>query len=97
MLQKTPNTALRILMCVLKFLLVAFFYSSVGHGGASAYLAAFALIGMAPASMRPAALCLNVLVASIGLYKFYAHYRFYDYDAIRSSTHKAHAHYTFAV
>jgi uncharacterized protein len=51
--------------------LAALLFSSVGHGGASAYLASFALIGMAPASMRPAALCLNVLVASIALYKFY--------------------------
>lgn len=51
--------------------LAAILFSSVGHGGASAYLATFALIGMAPASMRPAALCLNVLVASIALYKFY--------------------------
>lgn len=51
--------------------LAALLFSSVGHGGASAYLATFALIGMAPVSMRPAALCLNVLVASIGLYKFY--------------------------
>ena len=51
--------------------LAALLFSSVGHGGASAYLATFALIGMAPASMRPAALCLNVLVASITLYKFY--------------------------
>ena len=51
--------------------LAALLFSAVGHGGASAYLAAFALIGLAPASMRPAALCLNVLVASIGLYKFY--------------------------
>lgn len=50
--------------------LAALLFSSVGHGGASAYLAAFALVGMAPASMRPAALCLNVLVASIALYKF---------------------------
>ncbi len=49
----------------------ALLFSSVGHGGASAYLAAFALIGLAPASMRPAALCLNVLVASIALVKFY--------------------------
>ena len=49
----------------------ALLFSSVGHGGASAYLAAFALIGLVPASMRPAALCLNVLVASIALYKFY--------------------------
>lgn len=51
--------------------LVALLFSSVGHGGASAYLAAFAIIGMAPVSMRPAALCLNVLVACIALYKFY--------------------------
>jgi len=51
--------------------LAALLFSSVGHGGASAYLAAFALIGMTPVSMRPAALFLNVLVASIGLYKFY--------------------------
>jgi uncharacterized protein len=49
----------------------ALLFSSVGHGGASAYLAVFALVSMAPAEMRPAALCLNVLVASIGLYKFY--------------------------
>lgn len=51
--------------------LAALLFSSVGHGGASAYLATFALVGMAPASMRPAALCLNVLVASIALYKLY--------------------------
>jgi uncharacterized protein len=59
-----------ILLIPLIFL-AALFFSSVGHGGASAYLAAFALIGIAPESMRPAALCLNVLVASIALYKFY--------------------------
>ena len=51
--------------------LAALLFSSVGHGGASGYLATFALIDLAPASMRPAALCLNVLVASIALYKFY--------------------------
>jgi uncharacterized protein len=51
--------------------LAALLFSSVGHGGASGYLAAFALIGLAPDTMRPAALCLNVLVASIALYKFY--------------------------
>lgn len=60
-----------ILLLVPLIFLAALLFSSVGHGGASAYLATFALIGMAPASMRPAALCLNVLVASIGLYKFY--------------------------
>jgi uncharacterized membrane protein YfcA len=51
--------------------LAALLFSSVGHGGASAYLAVFALASMAPAEMRPAALGLNVLVASIGLYKFH--------------------------
>jgi uncharacterized membrane protein YfcA len=47
-------------------LLAAALYSSVGHAGASGYLAAMALMGMAPASMRVTALALNVLVASIG-------------------------------
>jgi uncharacterized membrane protein YfcA len=51
--------------------LSALLYSSVGHGGASAYLASMALIGIAPETMRPAALVLNVAVASIALYKFY--------------------------
>lgn len=51
--------------------LSALLYSSVGHGGASAYLAVMALLGLAPETMRPAALVLNVAVASIALYKFY--------------------------
>lgn len=50
--------------------LAAFIFASVGHGGATAYLAVFALLALQPASMRPAALCLNVLVASIALFKF---------------------------
>lgn len=60
-----------ILLLIPLVFCAALLFSSVGHGGATAYLASFALIGMAPASMRPAALCLNVLVASIALYKFY--------------------------
>lgn len=60
-----------IILLIPLIFLSALLFSSVGHGGASAYLATFSLIGMAPASMRPAALCLNVLVASIALYKFY--------------------------
>lgn len=50
--------------------LAAFLYSSVGHGGASAYLAVLALVGTAPAVMRPTALLLNVLVAGIGTVQF---------------------------
>ncbi|MDG1096378.1 MAG: sulfite exporter TauE/SafE family protein [Methylophilaceae bacterium] len=49
----------------------ALLYASVGHGGASGYLAVMALLSVAPESMRPAALALNVLVSSIALYKFY--------------------------
>ena len=49
----------------------ALLYSSVGHGGASGYLAAMALFGMAPAVMKPTALVLNIIVAAIASFKFY--------------------------
>lgn len=39
-------------------------YTSVGHAGASAYIALMALFGVAPAIMRPTGLALNILVAS---------------------------------
>ena len=52
-------------------LVAAFGYAAVGHGGASAYLAALALAGVAPAEMRPIALVLNLLVSALGSYKFY--------------------------
>jgi uncharacterized membrane protein YfcA len=51
--------------------LVAVLYSSVGHGGASGYIAAMALFGIAPAVMRPTALVLNVLVSSMGTYRLH--------------------------
>ena len=43
----------------------ALLYASVGHAGASGYLAVMALVGVAPAVMKPTALILNVLVAAI--------------------------------
>src|SRR5258706_9803610 len=52
-------------------LVAAFLYASVGHGGASAYIAVMALAGIAPAEMRPLALQLNVLVSAIATFKFY--------------------------
>lgn len=52
------------------FFVVAALYSSVGHGGASGYLAIFALAGVAPATAAPAALALNVLVAGISFLGF---------------------------
>ncbi len=51
-------------------LFAAFVYASVGHGGASAYLAAMALAGIAPAEMRPVALALNVVVSAVATVKF---------------------------
>jgi uncharacterized membrane protein YfcA len=53
------------------FLVAAALYASVGHAGASAYLAAMALVGVAPDVMRPTALTLNVLVASIVVVRFW--------------------------
>jgi uncharacterized membrane protein YfcA len=52
------------------FLIMAVLYSSVGQGGGSGYLAAMALMGMAPDNIRPTALTLNIVVAGIGLWKF---------------------------
>jgi uncharacterized membrane protein YfcA len=51
-------------------LVVALLYSSVGHGGASGYLAAMALVGLAPEEMKPTALLLNVLVSAVGSVRF---------------------------
>lgn len=52
------------------FLAVAALYSSVGHAGASGYIAAMALLGFAPEQLRPTALALNLLVGGIGLWRF---------------------------
>ena len=57
-------------LLALAFFAGAVLYSSVGHAGASGYLAAMAFAGMAPATMRPTALVLNLLVASIASVRF---------------------------
>src|SRR5947199_1058393 len=51
--------------------LIAFLYSSVGHAGASGYIATMTLFGLAPTIIRPTALVLNILVASIGAFQFW--------------------------
>ncbi len=58
-------------------LLVAFLYASVGHGGASGYLALMALAGAAPTSMRPTALILNLFVSATAFIQYYrgGHFR----------------------
>ncbi len=49
---------------------MATLYSTVGHGGGSGYLAVLAIAAIAPEQMRPTALLLNVVVASIATWKF---------------------------
>jgi uncharacterized membrane protein YfcA len=51
-------------------LVVALLYSSVGHAGASGYIAVMSLFSLAPAEIRPTALILNILVASIATWLF---------------------------
>ena len=51
--------------------LIALLYSSVGHAGASGYIATMTLFGIAPTVIRPTALVLNILVASIGTFQFW--------------------------
>ena len=58
------------LLLALLFFAAALLYSSVGHAGASAYLAAMALVGLPPDVMRPTALVLNLFVASIVVLRF---------------------------
>lgn len=62
-------TAESILLAAL-FFAAALLYSSVGHAGASAYLAAMALVGTTAATMRPTALVLNLIVAIIVIVRF---------------------------
>jgi uncharacterized membrane protein YfcA len=63
-------TIIALIIAALIFV-VALLYSTVGHAGASGYLAAMALFGMAPVVMKPTALVLNIIVASIGTIRFY--------------------------
>jgi uncharacterized membrane protein YfcA len=51
--------------------IVAFLYSSVGHAGASGYIAVMTLCGLAATFIRPTALVLNILVAMIGSFQFW--------------------------
>lgn len=50
---------------------VAFLYASVGHGGASGYLALMAIFAFNPAIMKSSALLLNIFVSFIAFYQYY--------------------------
>ncbi len=53
------------------FYVAALLYASVGHAGASAYLAAMAILGVSPDVARPTALALNIVVASLVTFRFW--------------------------
>jgi uncharacterized membrane protein YfcA len=60
-----------ILAIAVLFFIGAALYASVGHGGASSYLAVMGLFNFAPAVMKPTALALNILVAAVATLMFY--------------------------
>lgn len=53
------------------FFSIAVLYSTVGHAGASGYLATMALLAFSPDVMKPTALALNIVVALVTSYRFY--------------------------
>ena len=57
-------------------LIVAFLYASVGHGGASGYLALMSLFAFPITFMKPTALVLNILVSGISFYFYYREKKF---------------------
>lgn len=57
-------------------LLVAFLYASVGHGGASGYLALMSLFAFSETVMKPTALMLNILVSAISFCFYYREKKF---------------------
>ncbi len=59
-----------VLFYILLFL-VAFLYASIGHGGASGYLALMAIFSLAPDVMKPTALLLNLFVSLTSFVQFY--------------------------
>lgn len=63
-----PELLLSISACLL---VVAFLYASVGHAGASGYIAVMTLFGLAPVVIKPAALVLNIIVASLAAFQFW--------------------------
>ena len=56
---------------ILVFFVAAILYSSVGHGGASAYLGILALAGYSRPDIAPVVLVLNIIVTSTGVWNYY--------------------------
>jgi len=60
-----------LILLSIAILVVAFLYSSVGHAGASGYIAVMALFGLSQQAIKPTALTLNIIVATIAAWQFY--------------------------
>ena len=60
-----------LLILLIAVFVIAALYSSVGHAGASGYIAVMSLMSIAPIIIKPTALSLNILVASITTWQFY--------------------------
>jgi len=61
---------------LLLLLIIAFLYASVGHGGASGYLALMSLFAFPVSFMKPTALVLNIVVSAISFYFYYREKKF---------------------
>lgn len=64
-------TDISLVLFLTSLFIVAFLYSSVGHGGASGYLALMALFSFTPLVMKPSALVLNIVVSFIAFIQYY--------------------------
>ena len=60
-----------LIFLTLAVFVIAFLYSSVGHAGASGYIAVMTLFSLTPDEIKPTALALNILVAAIGSWQFW--------------------------
>lgn len=59
-----------LIIVIPAFFIIAALYSSVGHAGATGYLAIMALMAFSPEEIKPTALMLNIFVASIGSFRY---------------------------
>ncbi|MBI3136452.1 MAG: sulfite exporter TauE/SafE family protein [Bacteroidetes bacterium] len=82
------NLDLTTILLISLIPLIAFLYASVGHGGASGYLALMSLMGIAQEVMKPTALVLNMIVSAIAFWYFwragYFRFRLFLYFALGS-------------
>lgn len=66
-----PSSPMIFVVLLLLLGIMAFLYASVGHGGASGYLAVMGLFSFSPEIMKPTALFLNILVSGVAFYFYY--------------------------